>query len=530
MSWMVVRGNSVGEGRSTCIEVNPSGEGRQTWNLDATYLVTGAQLVGGIGNRTHPDSAGGPAFYKMTASTIVSSLAEPEGGTATTSNMAGTTSNQATNTFQLAKYDADRIALARTHPIFRSVGAVINRHVDTQAGPDTFQDYLVNLEGILEHREFRDKEADAFLSVDMAKALFETHTFGSGRNDRILFIRLRDKEDPETIGVYLDMRLHPYPVGLLPGALVQFQRLAIRMSGRGALYGHHIANTSITVSNPPLQPDTATKPTDEPPVPVHLHSFLPPHRTPCHVKLDITFVQEITIGPICTLCGSKPQHAGCPNACPAAHQTLQASARAFAQDGTCEALLYLDDRDTVFALLRVLAGPGSGGEAVLGRLVRAEKEVRFVQTPPWFADDGGGGNGRGAGTAGGERDEDMDAAGRGDEYFPAAANSRGSRAVGAHLADRDTDLQEVLTTYCQHLDLRRPVLARCRRVMRHRGPAEEFRKRTFKVANIAVPTIAHQRLLLKVLHMEGLDVKNEISRLTKILAARRIAIASGGDQ
>lgn len=399
---------------------------------------------------------------------------------------------------QLGAADIKRIEMEREPSVFRSIGAVVSRHLEMQMDNDEFTDYLVSVEGVVQSRDFRDVEADPLLSPSLACELFEKYTIGTGKSDRIITIRLRDVGGQDAIDIYLDLRFHRYPLRMIPGTLMRFRKLVIRRSNRGTVYGQFIAETSVTAIGTTVH-ELSGPPSDAagPQLLFKLIDFFSLNiapQTPLPVKCTITFIQEVHLYYMCLMCHSKPSNESCPNNCPRVHQALYASARVFGEDGTSETLLYIDDPDAVFALLQVKS---SKAEDDLKKLIRRTGDVRFAQDPPWFA----------------KNDQEM---------------SNGEGTVGerdAEARDAATAAAEAfLTACCQRTNLLRPVIIRCRRVRRHsdkagRAEKEEITRRTFKANEGQImPTMAYTRLVLKVLSIEEVNVRNEAARLITLLS------------
>ncbi|KAI8912347.1 CST, telomere maintenance, complex subunit CTC1-domain-containing protein [Powellomyces hirtus] len=536
VSW-VLNGNRLEwECRPTLMEVPCDSNGGPTeslvlWELDNCYELRNAVTIAAPHEQA-PAGSERTLFLKFMEHTSVKPFGNIRTGFESVgadadNNDAPTMNHRAS--LQLPQPDIDRIKLQLDHGsrTYRTVGAIVSRHTDTGDSFETFRDYLACVEGVLEYREFRDAEPDQLLHRQDATAttaaaqptpqlLFATHTIGTGRNDRILLLRLRDRDHEsvrETMDVYLDIRMHGYPAGLVPGSIVRFGRLAIQMSKRGVIYAQFYPESSITVFHDPHAISTNTSSHDylssisSQQAPVKMATFLKTSHQNYYrglpVKCNITFVQEIALWTQCLACLCKGViNNQCQNSCSSAHHVVQGSARAFAHDGTAEASLYLDDADSVFAMLAA-GGCSTSAIDALKNLVCTLGNLNFNQTPPWFTDDS-------AGAAGGAlRTADPE----GGCYEPPRQQP----------APPTPDLLE---TCVKALDLRHPVLIRCRRTTstsNNNSVPEEFRKRTFKTTDGKVlPTIAHQRLNLKVLHLQALDVRHEAARLVAWFAARAV--------
>ncbi|KAJ3017565.1 CST complex subunit ctc1 [Thoreauomyces humboldtii] len=506
ISWELNGSRLQWESRPTYMEIPCTKLDMPSWDLDTCYILTNPEVVPSPPEQALPSPwHERTLFLKWTGAT--KAIPVPDLSVITRTD-ARHQPNPKFGNVRVPRADLDRVRSKLGLPSFRSVGALVSRHMDPGCANEPFQDYLVSLEGVVEHREFRSAEPDLLLDDPSARRLFDSHGIGTGRHDRILFIRLRDRMDPDSIDLYLDLRRHAYPLAMIPGALVRFRRIAVRKSGRGLIYAQFVPETTITVHHDPVGTLAARASiAEQAPQMLKMADFHPPlgslgthrhahsARVPVAVKCNVTFVQEVSLWTVCLLCQCRPVRGGvCPNGCAAVHHAVQGRASCFAEDGTTEAILYIDDADPVFALLRA----GGCSTSVLQELtaaVRSAGECNVEQTPPWFTEDT-------TSNAGGNDPRRYD--------YPVAT----SEPVPA---------PTILESCVRNLSFRHAVMIRCRRVTKQQPagvPSEEtFRRRTFRAGGGKQwPTMAHSRLSLKVLQLEPVQVQAETARLLAKLA------------
>ncbi|TPX68853.1 hypothetical protein SpCBS45565_g02867 [Spizellomyces sp. 'palustris'] len=404
--------------------------------------------------------------------------------------------------FSFPDSDVERLNRARYSETYRSVGALVSRHLDMHGDPGGLCDYLVSMEGIIQLKELREADPDEVINLRLALELFEKHTIGTARHDRILFLRVQDPETFDTIDVYLDLRRQAYPLGLLPGSFVRFRKLAIRLSNNGSMYGQSIAETSISIS---MQSKIARvlPESSHPKVLFKLSAFwgeVTAHRAYMHVKCTITCILEVSLWYACLLCRSKIVSQSCPNECAQMHHSLHGKARTFVEDGTSEALLLVDDVDTVLALLQAKSGKLRGQ---LETVIRRTGEETFVANPPWLAE------------ASGE-----------EPNHPQIMKGRpnGFQSHQRSMGPSDDAVDDLFRSCCKRPELLRAVILRCKRVSKREGTTKAFheqndlRRRTFKTnEGVHLPTVAQARVVIQASDLEEVDAKAEAARLLALL-------------
>ncbi|KNC98949.1 uncharacterized protein SPPG_05909 [Spizellomyces punctatus DAOM BR117] len=420
-------------------------------------------------------------------------------GNATTCH-ADTASDGVHPSFSLPDSDIEQLNRARYSETYRSVGALVSRHLDMHGDPDDLCDYLVCMEGIIQLKELREAAPDEVINLRLALELFEKHTIGTARHDRILFLRVQDPETFDTIDVYLDLRRHTFPLGLLPGSFVRFRKLAIRLSNNGSIYGQSIAETSISISNQ-SKVAHALPESSHPKVLFKLAAFwggVTAHRAYMHVKCTITCILEVSLWYACLLCRSKIVSQSCPNECAQMHHSLHGKARIFVEDGTSEALLLVDDVDTVLALLQAKSGKLRGQ---LETVIRRTGEETFVANPPWLAE-----------------------AGAEEPNHVMKDRTNGIQSHQGSLGPSDDSVDDLFRSCCKRPELLRAVILRCKRVSKRGGATKSFneqndlRRRTFKSSDgVHLPTVAQARLIIQATDLEEVDAKAEAARLLALL-------------
>ncbi|KAJ3164713.1 CST complex subunit ctc1 [Geranomyces variabilis] len=495
VSWMLASdGSRLQEpiGRPTFIEI-PDDEhdnDAYSWHLDTFHIVT--NMATAPGTRNAQDAS---ALYLKFASGCHTSLFIVPGRS---------------NPLPAAELALLQAFQSRSGPrTYRSIGAVVTRHAEALS---PVPDYLANVTGTLVHRELRPTERpDALLMSEIPWRMFTECGVGLARNDRILFLRLRDADGwEETLDVYLDLRMRSYPVGMVLGATVKLGRVALRTSARGTLYAQGVPETSITVENDESAIAAAAAAASVGPLPAPLITFTAfyddgnANGQPRRVKCGVTFISTIEMTARCASCLATGFPDGaCPNGCAPRHAGVDASARAWARDGTAEAVLYVDGFEAVMALMKAVSG--GGAVAAVDEAREEAKRVGLVLvelTPPWFTT-----NADTATTA-----------------FEPGVSAYEVGAGGSGLA-APSRLEMVMTEVNARGGVggAASVVLVCRRsaaASNKNGavvtPALEdmFRRRTFRTGDGKVwPTVARKSLALKVLGAEKVSVVAEAARL-----------------
>ncbi|KAJ3158772.1 CST complex subunit ctc1 [Geranomyces michiganensis] len=501
VSWMLASdGSRLQEpiSRPTFVEVPEDVDETDvySWHLDTFHVLTNMSTATGVRN-TQEASA---LYLKYGPGSHVSLFLVPGGP----------------QPLPTAELDLLLASQSRSGPrTYRSVGAVVTRHAEALS---PVPDYLANVVGALRHRELRPTERpDALLLSEIPRRMFTECGVGLARNDRILFLRLEDTDGgEETLDVYLDLRVRSYPVGMILGATVKLGRVALRTSARGTLYAQAVPETSITVQNDEAAIAAAAAAANLGSLPAPLINFAAfyddanANGQPRRVKCGVTFISTVEMTARCASCLATGFRDGaCPNGCAARHAGVDASARAWARDGTAEAVLYVDGFEAVMALMKAV-----GGGSALAAVEEAREEAKSLGlvlvelTPPWFTPDAD------SGATTFEPGVSAYEVGAGAEP---AAPSRLETVMTEVNARGGVGGEASVVLVC-----RRTAVAPTKNGASSAPSLDDmFRRRTFRTGDGKVwPTVARKGLALKVVGAEQVGVVAEAARLVAWFKAR----------
>ncbi|KAJ3178026.1 CST complex subunit ctc1 [Geranomyces variabilis] len=496
VSWMLADdGRRLQEpiGRPTFIEI-PDDENQNdaySWHLDTFHVVTNMATAPGTRNAQEASAL----YLKFASGSHTSLFIVPDRA----------------NPLPAAELALLQAFQSRSGPrTYRSVGAVVTRHAESLS---PVPDHLANVTGTLVHRGLRPPErSDALLMNKIPWQMFMERGVGLARSDRILLLRLGDADGgEETLDVYIDLRMRSYPVGMVLGATLKLGRVALCTSARGTLYAQAVPETSITVQNDESAIAAAAAAASVGPLSAPLITFTAFYDDanasgqPRRVKCGVTFISTVKMTARCASCLATGFPDGaCPNGCAPRHAGVDASARAWARDGTAEAVLYVDGFEAVMALMRAVGGGGALAAVDEAREEAKNAGLVLVElTPPWFTPD--------ADTATTTTFEpgisayEVGAAG----YGPAAP-SRLETVMSEVNARGGVGSVASVVLVC------RRSAAASNKIGSNVAPVLEdmFRRRTFRTGDGKVwPTVARKGLALKVLGAEKVSVVAEAARL-----------------
>lgn len=193
--------------------------------------------------------------------------------------------------------------------------------------------------------------------------------------NKIIQLRVRDLDSPNTISVYLDFRKTSYIDGILPGAIVRFRRLVRKFSRTRNMYCTFEACSSIFVKRRAAKNLTSIQPTPQFSFSIAASSSnealtkeLPNQclirliqseaqgrfvQTISRVRCRVIAVQRASLRWLCKRCGELVARNECAACCFCSPgYKLNAEARCVVEDGTGEAQVYVYD-DLVPTLLRL---------------------------------------------------------------------------------------------------------------------------------------------------------------------------------
>ncbi|KAJ3405829.1 hypothetical protein HDU80_000733 [Chytriomyces hyalinus] len=236
--------------------------------------------------------------------------------------------------------------------------------------------------------------------------LFEQVHVGLGSFDTQFLLTVGDVsgEGSGTMQIYWDARVQVFSSAVIPGAIVQFNKLGLRVAGSG-VYGQTVSETWIQVlSNDKTEAVIANR---------QRNTGLNVHTLPRaflakfwerkdsggggafefhSVRCCVTHVEEVRLWSECARCRVKSFGFGrgslCANKCKGADRIVQGNAKCFIEDGSSDALVYLEGIQAIVGLLSVEAGsPGRArlDDAVIG--VNGASDVIYYEAPPWFGEE-----------------------------------------------------------------------------------------------------------------------------------------------
>ncbi|KAJ3091375.1 ATPase with role in protein import into the ER [Quaeritorhiza haematococci] len=343
------------------------------------------------------------------------------------------------------------------------------------ANPNTnvcgFFPQLVAVEGLVIKKEFREIEPwSGYHFVDSSSNdddnnvsrerksknlvspadLFSRWNIGTGRDNRVVMVRLKDLHTDHTFDVYMDLRQYAYPLNIVPMSVVRFSRLAVKNSRKGAsVYGQYVAETCVrAVPIPDLGKDLLATfrrargdtlgPNDSGEVPkvalaVHprRHRLLdlyshavkmglshdalaatPPN--PVIVRCTVTYIQHVEIWYACSNCRRQVQAGRCPNNCKVvAQESMQPSTTATSTSSSltflfsssvtskppvlCGRARFFIEDGTAEAVVRTesieavevllkLIKQDASHRAFTSALMKSLEPAVYHQDPPWFVE------------------------------------------------------------------------------------------------------------------------------------------------
>ncbi|KAJ3206825.1 CST complex subunit ctc1 [Entophlyctis luteolus] len=245
-----------------------------------------------------------------------------------------------------------------------------------------------------------------------AMELFKQLNIGVGRYGRTLALKVTDSnsrvagDQSNVLTVYLDCNNLGFELGIVPGALVEFRRLALKFSARPGVrggaktaYGVALCDTGVQVFGSSCSGSTDSQSHIELPM---IHTLprlflIDVFSISSHQQLEefsviciVTHIEEIRLWCVCGTCGVKfgiAGFVGC--ACRKSSATkggiiVHATGKIHIDDGTYEATVFLDSFNSVCGLLGLTPNTAKlVEEAVIEAIGH---DVSYNNPPPWFGD------------------------------------------------------------------------------------------------------------------------------------------------
>ncbi|KAJ3037342.1 hypothetical protein HDV00_001767 [Rhizophlyctis rosea] len=249
---------------------------------------------------------------------------------------------------------------------------------------------VVTFTGRVTSKSLRDAtEKSSFIPYD-TRMVAEKFGVGVG-GGKVIVLRLMGRGGKsQGVDVYLDYRTMVVPVGIVVGSHVTIRRCGVKCSKGGGYYLCGVSETSVEVTaRPELDVGDGDGGEEEQGKWCRLVDFYGGRKGIWRCRVTITHVQCLSIWSVCGRCGVKMRGGGrgCGNGCIAPPDdedgagggVLQCRLRMFVEDGTGEGVAVSDDVGCLWGLL------GREREGV-ERAVREWGGVEWRRDPPWFVE------------------------------------------------------------------------------------------------------------------------------------------------
>ncbi|KAJ3007213.1 UNVERIFIED_CONTAM: hypothetical protein HDU68_003640 [Siphonaria sp. JEL0065] len=282
-----------------------------------------------------------------------------------------------------------------------------------------FHHALVSVEGTIISKSFSSTAPFHLHERLPAIQLLQNNNIGLGRYDRIMVLKIADRQQqgtfqqynsPDaTLQIYLDVRTQCFQPGLIPGSRVRIHALGIKMaSSSRAFYGQSVSETSIEVletnesttslmNGDGLGGSSITEYFRN-----AMHTVLPRlflvnvysipgglKMSPFTISCVITHVEEVCLWCECAVCGVKYSNEGGQQcACRSADAgkapvRVQGKAKLYVEDGTGEAMVLVDSLEGLVGLF----GEGASNKKLEDVVMGAGIDVEYYKNPPWITDE-----------------------------------------------------------------------------------------------------------------------------------------------
>ncbi len=291
----------------------------------------------------------------------------------------------------------------KTHHRPWSVSEVLQMPIRPKTGDSSgflssgYFSQLITVSGVLLAVEFRERDKEKSFSRvehDQARTLLDRHGIGLGHPGRILFLRIRETEGIDEMGVYADITRTCYPFGLVPGKYITVRNVTLKRSKAGAVYATYLPCSSFELGDTIVQKELDLLDDDGSKLEMvpwmYLTNVKAGDRTMLRFTCSITTIEYMSMKWQCDRCSATVFNKKCPNRC---HETatepttaavagvpgrLYVCATMIVSDGTREALLKVYN-DVVLKFLHL--DPSS--MTSLQESVQQFGELVYSEPRPW---------------------------------------------------------------------------------------------------------------------------------------------------
>ena len=179
---------------------------------------------------------------------------------------------------------------------------------------------------------------------------------------RTMVLTIRDVLTADCVKIYLNLSTRPYPLGLLPGAVVTFEHVQHHISKQGNVYLSFEACSSVRIESLAIgMSSNVTKSQENSHMGmrqiVEYINFQKSGKLVCtlsYISCRIVAVQKVDLRWICSVCGLSSRNAcGCHAREGKQTLLLHAKAQCVIEDGTGEAMVFIEGEELVKKVLFV---------------------------------------------------------------------------------------------------------------------------------------------------------------------------------
>ncbi|KAI8884039.1 hypothetical protein K501DRAFT_272108 [Backusella circina FSU 941] len=218
---------------------------------------------------------------------------------------------------------------------------------------------LLSIRGVIVSKAWDLRHGSAGESNENARKLFSDLGIGTGKKNRDLFFKLRQRDDLESIDIFMTAEKQYYPMGLLPGTEVIFHQVSLKRSAYNVFF-----KTMGTCTYEIIHPGLCTPGSDPIETSVHEHQTISSFYTN-QSNLERSLVQItkifVTVSKLyflelkwkCLNCNSAVRHDSCYGMCENAHRVFYANCLAEVTDGTANMVADMEGERLVFQFLGI---------------------------------------------------------------------------------------------------------------------------------------------------------------------------------
>jgi hypothetical protein len=209
---------------------------------------------------------------------------------------------------------------------------------------------LVNVQGVITSKSLALVRSPDTNREDCAFAVKECNHMGFESYD--CTFRLSDENGHESLAILHDKINIILPLGLIPGAMVQFKNLGISLERNGSVQAKVMCVTNINIVSK-LQSFAVD---DEVAIETNMYMCdyaIDPIGVCKSIRLSLVCFTEITIKARCDSCSGLIIGADCINGCIDYEIEMHGDACAIAEDGTSQVWISIPNIELIFALLKV---------------------------------------------------------------------------------------------------------------------------------------------------------------------------------